>query len=84
MEAGMETFEVTRTGGETGPPPVRGDASAGAEEHAPKPWSRPSPHLRSTRGGSGSAAGSTPKKAYRPSASKRPRPAGKKADSGLH
>ena len=39
------------------------------------------PHLRTTRGGAGSTAGATPKKAYRPSASSRPRPAGKKPDS---
>jgi hypothetical protein len=42
---------------------------------------RPQPHLRTTRGGAGSTAGATPKKAYRPSASSRSRPAGKKPDT---
>jgi len=40
---------------------------------------RPAPtRKRTTRGGSGAAAGGTPKKAYRPSSSSRPKPAGKK------
>jgi hypothetical protein len=43
---------------------------------------RPSSHKTSTRGGSGASAGSTPKKSYRPSASSRPRPAGKKPSGG--
>jgi hypothetical protein len=40
------------------------------------------PRLSTTRGGAGVAAGATPKKSYRPSGSARPRPAGKKPDSG--
>ena len=50
-------------------------------EQAPRGWERPVPRLRTTRGGAGSTAGATPKKAYRPSASSRPRPAGKKPDT---
>jgi hypothetical protein len=46
-------------------------------EQALKAW-KPAPHVRTTRGGAGSTAGATPKKSYRPSASSRPRPAGKK------
>jgi hypothetical protein len=63
------------------------DATTGAltetgQEQAGKGWDKPAPHLRTTRGGAGSTAGATPKKSYRPSASSRPRPAGKKQDSG--
>jgi hypothetical protein len=43
---------------------------------------RPPAQLRRTRGGAGSVAGATPKKAYRPSASSRRRPSGKKPDTG--
>ena len=48
-----------------------------------KGWSRPAPHVHTTKGGAGSTAGATPKKSYRPSSS-RPRRAGKKPDHGLH
>jgi hypothetical protein len=47
-----------------------------------RPTGRPPAQLRSTRGGAGSVAGATPKKAYRPSASSRRRPSGKKPDTG--
>jgi len=81
----METFETARSDSDGGPPPpVPADASAGAQRHTLRTWVTPSPHLLSTRGGAGSAAGSTPKKAYRPPTSKRPRPAGKKPDAGPH
>jgi hypothetical protein len=63
------------------------DATWGAKpetgsEQVLRVWDGSVPHLRTTRGGAGSTAGATPKKAYRPSASSRPRPAGKKPDSG--
>jgi hypothetical protein len=62
------------------------DATKGATpetggEQVLRVW-KPAPHVRTTRGGAGSAAGATPKKAYRPSASSKSRPAGKKPDSG--
>jgi hypothetical protein len=81
----MESFETVRSNDDGGPPPpVAADDPAGQQGQVLKPWTKPSPHLRSTRGGAGSAAGSTPKKAYRPRKSKHPRPAGKKPDAGRH
>ncbi len=61
-----ETTEDERTG-----------TSGGAPDEV-----RPSPRLRSTKGGVGAAAGTTPKKSGRPSRSARPRAAGKKPDHG--
>ena len=81
---GLDTGTQSRP--EDVPPPAGQSSGAaqppavGAESHAAA--DRAAPHLRSTRGGSGHAAGATPKKAHRPSASSRPRPAGKKPDSG--
>jgi hypothetical protein len=51
-------------------------------EQALRGWNKPVPHLRSTRGGAGSTAGATPRRSYRPSASSKARPAGKKQDTG--
>jgi len=51
-------------------------------EQVLRDWNKPVPHLRTTRGGAGSTAGATPKKSYRPSASSKARPAGKKPDGG--
>jgi hypothetical protein len=62
-------------------PDATRDAETGNEQ-ALKGWGRSASHVRTTRGGAGSTAGATPKKTYRPSASSRPRPAGKKPDSG--
>ena len=80
----METIETARSDGDGGPPPppVPADIAAEAQGGASRPWATSPPHLRSTRGGAGSAAGATPKKAYRPPTSKRPRPAGKRPDAG--
>jgi hypothetical protein len=64
------------------PDTTRGAMPETGNEQALKGWDKPAPHLRTTRGGAGSTAGATPKKAYRPSASSRPRPAGKKASGG--
>ncbi len=63
------------------------DATRGATPEAGsgqvlRGWNKAVPHLRSTRGGAGSTAGATPKKSYRPSASSKARPAGKKPDGG--
>jgi hypothetical protein len=81
----METFETSRsdTGGGP-PPPGPPDDATETRTHAPKPRGTASLHLRSTRGGGGSAAGSTPKNTYRPSTARRARPAGKKPDGGGH
>jgi hypothetical protein len=69
-EVQMESPEATRDATpETG------------NEQVLRGWDRPA-HLRTTRGGAGSTAGATPKKSYRPSATLRPRPAGKKPDHG--
>jgi hypothetical protein len=57
------------------------ESRAEASQATQQSWRQPLRDVRTTRGGAGSAAGATPKKAYRPSASARPRPAGKKPDS---
>lgn len=54
------------------------------EEQAGRVSRQTVPQRRSTRGGSGTAAGSTPKKAYRPSTTSRSRPGGKRPDAGPH
>jgi len=80
LDAGMQSRP------EDVPPPAAQTSDAalppavGAESLATT--DRAAPHLHSTRGGSGHAAGATPKKAHRPSASSRPRQAGKKPDHG--
>lgn len=66
-------------------PPAPTDETQGAAAGAADTLttcSKPAPRLRRTKGGAGFAAGSTPKKSYRPATSSRPRPAGKKPDSG--
>lgn len=79
----MTAFDTAGAGTrEDAPAAAHGGASAAGGARAVKPGERPAPHVRSTRGGCGSAAGATPKKAYRPSASSRPRPAGKKPHAG--
>jgi hypothetical protein len=72
---------------DSAPPPgqtgdVHGDGGDAQEAH--RVWRPASTRRHSTRGGSGTAAGSTPKKAYRPSSSSRHRPAGKKPDGERH
>lgn len=71
-------------GGVAPPPPRTDETQDGASGAGStlKTCRTPVPHLRTTRGGAGAAAGATPKKAHRPSGSSRPRPAGKKPDSG--
>lgn len=78
----MAAFDTAGAGGEETPPPARHETSGTDEARTDKPAGRPPSYRRSTRGGSGSAAGATPKKSYRPTASSRPRPAGKKPDTG--
>jgi hypothetical protein len=73
--------------GGVAPPPAHADETengAAGAAHTLTTCRKPVPRLQTTRGGAGSAAGSTPKKSYRPSGSARPRPAGKKPDSGWH
>ncbi len=70
--------------GGVAPPPAPADETqdgAAGAAYTLRTCRKPVPHLRTTRGGAGSAAGATPKKSYRPSGSARPRPAGKKPDS---
>jgi hypothetical protein len=82
----MESFDTARGGpaGETAPPPSPADDRQSTANATPQPdrGKRSGAHLRTTKGGSGTAAGATPKKASRPSGSQRRRPAGKKPDPG--
>jgi hypothetical protein len=82
MEAEMETFETTTHDDDGPPPPVPGREQAGPTERSASLRWKASPRVRSTRGGSGAAAGSTPKKEHRPGVAGRHRPAGKKPDAG--
>jgi hypothetical protein len=81
----MQPFETRgeRPAAEAPPPALeqRDPAGTVTAAQAGTIWTRPAPHLHTTRGGAGSTAGATPKKSYRPSAS-RPRPAGKKPEHG--
>ena len=79
----MTTFDTAGAGArEDAPAAAHAGVSGTGEARAVRPAERPAAPVRSTRGGCGWAAGATPKKAYRPSASSRPRPAGKKPRSG--
>ena len=85
----MAQIGTTRSGqrGGVAPPPAPADETqdgAAGAAYTLNTCRKPAVRLRTTRGGAGAAAGSTPKKSYRPSGSARPRPAGKKPDSGPH
>jgi hypothetical protein len=90
-EAGMESLNRANDGNlDDVPPPGDRDGAGGEAGRDPEQtrpsavWVRPSPHLRTTKGGAGATAGATPKKTYRPSGSSRSRPAGKKADKAAY
>jgi hypothetical protein len=80
----MESFDTAGDASVRGesPPGAQTDDAPAADGGAQPAAARPSPQRRSTKGGVGKVAGATPKKAYRPSTSSRPRPAGKKPDPG--
>lgn len=79
----MTAFDTAGAGTREEAPATAHDRASGSDEaRAGKPADRTASHVRSTRGGCGSAAGATPKKAYRPCAWSRPRPAGKKPHAG--
>ena len=79
---------VAPEGGAQNVKPPRAQTGAqdgtGSTPEADRVWRPASTRRDSTRGGAGAAAGSTPKKAHRPSAASKHRPAGKKPDSSRH
>jgi hypothetical protein len=83
----MESFDTAKGGpaGEAAPPPAPADDTQRLATGTARVLERKASgaQLRTTRGGSGAAAGATPKKAHRPSGLSRNRPAGKKPDPGL-